>query len=90
MAEDTEEKPSLWEKALDTYRDVEIAKRSQPLLVQGIQQVQTPLQRNNDAVVQGPSSVGGVLPVGGNTMLYMGLGLVALAGVIVALKKRRK
>lgn len=76
-------------EVLKTYRDVEVAKRSQPRLVQGIQQVQTPLHRNSAASVSvagdAPAQAG---PVGYKTVFMIGGGLVLAGVAFMALKKR--
>lgn len=83
-----EERPAFWEQALDAYRDIEISKRNQPQLVQGIQQVQTPLSRNNDAVVSGLSSSRDVIP-GNKTALYIGAAAAMLGIGFLVFKKKR-
>lgn len=82
MAEEKEK--SLWTDILNTYRDIEVAKRSQPKLVQGAQQVAVPFQQN----VSGPqqpqklaSSNGSVLdsPMLSQYLLWGGFGLLTVA-----------
>lgn len=72
--------------AISAYRDIEIAKRNQPKLVQGLQTVQVPLARNASAEVQdgdkGALSVSSVIKNSNKPVIYMGLGLLAIAGYL--------
>lgn len=77
---------SAWEKAIESWRDVEIAKRSQPRLVQGVQQVATPLLVNTGATNQ--QSAPPINNGGSKTLLWLGGGLLLLAGAFVMKKKR--
>lgn len=75
---------------LSTYRDVEVAKRSQPRLVQGIQQVQAPVQRNADASVSsGPGASVGAGASGYKLALMVGGGLLVTGLAFVALRRKR-
>ena len=42
---------NIFSDAINAYRDVEIAKRNQPRLVQGAQQTNVPMQRNAGAEI---------------------------------------
>lgn len=78
---------SIWSQALSTYRDVEVAKRNQPKLVQGIQQVQTPLARNLNAPIIGTGSNAAPLS---SSMIPMVLGVLAVGGALFYLMNRRR
>ena len=90
MEEETPQ-TSLWSEVLATYRDVELAKRQQPKLVQGAQQIQVPLSQNVSAPQQ-PVSIGSGAgsvinsPMFSKYLLFGSLGLLAL-GVGLKLAK---
>ncbi len=88
MATDTEEK-SLWAQALETYRDIEVAKRAQPKLVQGAEQSSVPMQYNLSAPAATRSLTedanGLLMGINASYILY---GSVALLGFAMLLKLR--
>jgi len=71
--------------ALDAYTQIEVAKRSQPQLVQGIQQAQTPLARNTFSQIE--ENEEDDFFDKDNTVLLMGVGFVALGSFIFLMKK---
>lgn len=85
MAEDTKKEASLWSEILSTYRDVEIARREQPKIVQGAAQVQIPYTQNLNAPSQPVNiSASGLInsAVFPQYLLYGGLSLLAVALLI--------
>jgi hypothetical protein len=77
-----------WESAINAARDVAVAKRNQPSVVQGVAAQSVPMSRNNGAVVGGGG--GGLSAVGGaNPAVLAGLALLLVGGLFVMRKMKR-
>ena len=75
-----------WESAINAARDVAVAKRNQPSVVQGVAAQAVPMTRNNGAVVGGG---GGLSAMGANPAVLVGLALLLVSGLFIMRKAKR-
>lgn len=83
MAGDVEKESDgwSWTTAINAFRDIEVAKRNNPKIVQAVEHFQTPLPRNSDAPMIPGAQGAGVMAQ--NSTMMIGFGLLLLGGLAV-------